>query len=59
MSVDGLLEYESVKMYNDEGRATIPKKTREKLSLEAGDEIGFVFEGDDVKVVNLTKRRGD
>lgn len=59
MSVDGLREYESVTMYNDEGRTTIPQKTRRKLSLEPGDEIGFIFNDEGVEVVNLTKRRSD
>ena len=35
---------------SSKGQITIPKKVRERLEIETGDNITFIFKGEDVTI---------
>ncbi|MGJ9529858.1 AbrB/MazE/SpoVT family DNA-binding domain-containing protein [Actinotignum sp. GS-2025a] len=37
------------------GRVTIPKSVRKRLGINKGDRIGFVVDGNDVRVINSAR----
>jgi len=52
MSLARDIEYSEGTIYNEDGRSTIPKKIREQLGLEKGDNYVFVIEGDEIQVMS-------
>jgi len=41
------------------GRVTIPANIRRRAGLSLGDEVDFLLDGDGVRIVPLTRDRGD
>lgn len=44
------------KIYDNTGRTVIPKRVREELDWEKGDELKFVAQNGSMKVVNTGQR---
>ncbi len=38
---------------NSRGRTTLPKAVREALSVEAGDRVRYIVQGDEVRIVKV------
>lgn len=51
-------EIETSKL-TERNQTTIPKSVRTVLGLHGGERVGYVIEGDQVKMVNATAKRQD
>ena len=47
------MDMEMTKM-TAKGQITLPVAIRKKLNLKTGDKVGFVTDGDDIRVVNIS-----